>query len=148
MTATTARKTPTRADDGPRRIFAVLTGLTALAVLLQGLWAGIFLEHDGERDEAESWIEVHALDGEVAIGLAVLAVAWALFRLRHRRDLLVGAIVLALLLALEAFLGGLIADAEKDTLTPVHIPLALAIMALAVWLSLRATRSVPGPSSA
>ena len=29
--------------------FSVLTGLTALAVLLQGLWAGIFLEHDGKH---------------------------------------------------------------------------------------------------
>lgn len=41
MTEATARRS---------RAFTVLIGLSALTVLLQGLWAGIFLEHDGHRD--------------------------------------------------------------------------------------------------
>jgi hypothetical protein len=125
---------------GARRIFAALTGLAALAILLQGLWAGLFLEHAGQRDEAKSWIEVHATGGEVAIALAAVAVVWALVRLRGRRDLVVGAIVLTVLLVLEAYIGGLIGDEGKDSLTPVHVPLALLLMGVAVWLSLRAAR--------
>ena len=118
--------------------FSVLTGLAALAVLLQGLWAGIFLEHDGARDAAGGWIDVHARGGEVALALAVAATIVAWTKLRPRRDLLFGSATLVLLLVLESYLGGLIRDAGKDTLTAVHVPLAMAIMALAVWLPLRA----------
>jgi uncharacterized membrane protein len=136
------RTEPSVEDHGPRRVFATLTGLAALAVLLQGLWAGQFLEHDGQRDAAENWIEVHATGGEVAIGLAALATIWALVRLRHRRDLVIGGIVLTLLLVLEAYIGGLIVDDGKDSLTPLHIPLAMLLMAVAVWLPFRAGHTV------
>lgn len=127
-------------DAGRRRIYSALTGLAALAVLLQGLWAGLFLEHDGHRDSAAGWIDVHAAGGEVAIVFAVLAVAWAVFRLRGRKDLLYGAIVLVVLLALEGYLGGLIRDDGKDSLTALHVPLAMLVMAVSVWLPLRAAR--------
>jgi heme A synthase len=138
--AATARTRPATSarDQGARRIFSALTGLAALAILLQGLWAGQFLEHDGKRDAAENWIEVHATGGEVAIALAALATIWALFRLRHRRDLVIGGIVLTVLLVLESYIGGLIVDDGKDSLTPLHIPLAMALMAVAVWLPFRA----------
>jgi heme A synthase len=120
--------------------------LCALAVLLQGLWAGIFLEHDGARDAAGNWIDVHARGGEVALVLAVLATAVAFWQLRARRDLWLGSAVLVVLLAFEAWLGGAIRDDGKDTLTAVHVPLAMAIMALVVWLPLRARRR-PAESS-
>jgi heme A synthase len=139
-----SRPAPSGKDVGRRRVFAALTGLAALAILLQGLWAGMFLEHDGERDAAESWIEVHATGGEVAIGLAALATIWALVRLRGRRDLVIGAVVLTVLLVLEAYIGGLIRDEGKDSLTPLHIPLALLLMAVAVWLPFRAGRGREG----
>lgn len=119
-------------------LFSALTGLAALAVLLQGLWAGIFLEHDGQRDDASGWIDVHARGGEVALVLAVAATAVALWRHRARKDLWIGGLVLVVLLVLESYLGGLIRDDGKDTLTAVHVPLAMAIMAVSVWLPLRA----------
>jgi len=137
-TATAPVRPTTASDQTPRRVFAALTGLAALAILLQGLWAGKFLEHDGARDAAGNWIEVHATDGEVAIALAALATIWAVFRLRHRRDLVIGGVVLTVLLVLEAYVGGLIVDDGKDSLTPLHIPLALLLMAVAVWLPFRA----------
>jgi heme A synthase len=140
-----SRPAPSGKDGGRRRVFAALTGLAALAILLQGLWAGMFLEHDGERDAAESWIEVHATGGEVAIGLAALATIWALVRLRGRRDLVIGAVVLTVLLVLEAYIGGLIRDEGKDSLTPLHIPLALLLMGVAVWLPFRAGRGSEEP---
>ncbi len=143
MTAstTTPVRPENRTDDGGRRrIYSALTGVAALAVLLQGLWAGLFLESDGRRDAASSWIDVHALGGEVAIVFAALAAVWALFRLRSRKDLLYGAIALVVLLILEAYLGGLIRDDGQDSLTPVHIPLAMILMGVSVWLPLRAAR--------
>jgi hypothetical protein len=123
------------------RLYNFLTGLTSLVVLLQGLWAGIFLEHDGARDDAASWIDVHARGGDVAIALAVVGLIVALVKLRSRLDLLVGSAVLAILLMTESYLGGLVRDDSQDTLTAVHVPLAMAIMGLAVWLPLRARRS-------
>jgi uncharacterized membrane protein len=140
-TTTPVRRDTVPDDGGRRRIYSALTGVAALAVLLQGLWAGLFLQNDGERDAASSWIDVHALGGEVAIVFAALAAAWAIFRLRSRKDLLYGAIVLVVLLILEAYLGGLIRDDGQDSLTPVHIPLAMLLMGVSVWLPLRAARA-------
>jgi hypothetical protein len=119
-------------------LFSALTGLAAVAVLLQGLWAGIFLEHDGQRDDASGWIDVHARGGEVALVLAVVATAVALWQHRSRKDLWIGSLVLVVLLVLESYLGGLIRDNGKDSLTAVHVPLGMAIMAVSVWLPLRA----------
>lgn len=125
----------------PRRTpFRALIVLTAAAVLLQGLWAGVFLEHDGRRDASSSWIDVHARGGELAIVLALLAAALGFARLRERRDLWGGAALLGVLLALESYLGGLIRDDGKDVLTAVHVPLAMAIMGLSGVLVSRAWR--------
>lgn len=137
---TTSTATAERAAGAPARspLFSALIGLTALAVLLQGLWAGIFLEHDGERDSAQSWIDVHARGADVAILLAALATVVALWKLRQRKDLWIGSGVLTVVLVLESYIGGLIRDASKDTLTAVHVPLAMLLMGLVVWLPLRA----------
>jgi hypothetical protein len=117
-----------------------LIALDVLAVLLQGLWAGLFLERDGARDAAGQWIDVHARGGEVALILTVVVAVVAFLRSRQRRDLWGGAVVLALLLALEAYLGGLIRDDGKDTLTAVHVPLAMLIMGVTATLAVRANR--------
>ena len=139
-TTTTQRQTTTTATTTPTRntIFSALIGVSALAVLLQGLWAGIFLEHDGHRDAASTWIEVHARGAEVALLFAALATLYAFFRRRSRKDLWIGGLVFTALIVAESYIGGLIVDDGKDTLTAVHVPLAMAIMALAVWLPLRA----------
>ena len=115
-------------------------------MVVQGLWAGIFLEHDGERDAASSWIEVHARGGEITLALAVVALVIAWVKLRDRRDLLLGSTALVLLLVLESYIGGLIADDSLDSLTAIHVPLAMATMALAVWLPLRARHADPTAS--
>ncbi len=131
------------AAEGPRAsrstLYSVLLGLTALDVLLQAVWAGIFLEHDGRRDAAQSWVDVHARGADLAILLAVAAAVTAFVRLRARRDLWVGTAVLAVALILEAYLGGTISDGH-DAVTPVHLPLAMLLMGLVVWLPLRAAR--------
>lgn len=127
-----------------RTTSAAVTAILALAgvaVLLQGLWAGIFLEHDGKRDAAGGWIDVHARGGEVALVLAAVATVVAFVRLRSRRDLWLGSAALTALLVLESYLGGLIRDDGKDKLTAVHVPLAMAIMGTATWLLARSRRA-------
>jgi hypothetical protein len=46
------------------------------------------------------------LAGEVALGLAVLATAWAIFWLRSRPGLMIGAAALTALLIVVAYIGG------------------------------------------
>jgi uncharacterized membrane protein YfcA len=131
-----------RLDTGERSpAFSALIGLTTLTILLQGVWAGIFLEHDGERDKSSGWIDVHAAGAAVAVVLALVATVVAFMRLRRRTDLWAGSATLAVLLIVEYFLGKLISDNSKDTLTAVHVPLAMLIMGLAVWLPVRSRQS-------
>lgn len=130
-------QTPVLPKSGPTALFSALTGLTSLAVLLQGVWAGIFLEHDGDRDKAGTWIDVHNVGGVVALVLAVISLVVCATRLRARKDLVVGSAALVVLLAVEYMLGMLIHNSGKDVLTAIHVPLALVIMAVVVWLPLR-----------
>lgn len=120
--------------------FGALTGLAGLLVVLQGVWAGIFLAHDGSRDDYRGWIDVHARGADIAIVLSALATVLVLWRVRTARSLWIGGAVLTLVLVLESYLGGLIVDNGQDTLTVVHIPLAMAIMGLAVWLPIRSAQ--------
>jgi F0F1-type ATP synthase assembly protein I len=145
MTRTPAARPRARTSAAGTAYF-VLTVLGAVAILLQGLWAGLFLQHDGERDAAAGWIDAHARGGEVSIVLTLAALVVAVVRLRQHRALMLGTAGLLVLLALESYLGGLIRDAGKDTLTAIHVPLALAIMALSVWLPFR-SRAVRLPRS-
>ena len=116
----------------------MLIGLSALAVLLQGVWAGIFLQHSGQRSNYPGWIEVHARGADVALALGIVAFAVLVWKLRDRRDLLIGTGLYVVGVIVESYLGGRIREQGDDVLTVVHIPLALALMALAVWLPLRA----------
>lgn len=127
--------------------FTTILAFAGVAILLQGLWAGIFLEHDGRRDAAGSWIDVHARGGEVALVLVALATVVAFVRLRTRRDLWLGGAALTGLLLVESYVGGVIRDDGKDTLTAVHVPLGMAIIGMAGWLLAR-SRHVPHRTAA
>lgn len=135
-TETLATGSRARTRDGVTTAFTALVGLAALLVLLQGVWAGLFIREG--QDFRDNWVEWHARGADVAIGLAAIAAVLAIVKLRHRRDLLVGSIVFTVLLALESYLGGIIGDSPGAEI--VHFPLALALMGLAVWLPLRASR--------
>jgi hypothetical protein len=115
--------------------YSALVGLAALGVLLQGLWAGLFVQEGKEYDS--SWVEVHATGADITIALAALATVVAFVTMRRTRtDLVAGTAAFTVVLLLEAFLGGLIG--KHSGLTAVHFPLAMALMGLAVWLPLRA----------
>lgn len=128
------------AATAPTRTFAALVGVASLAVLLQGLWAGLFMSTPDTDPEKTPWLEVHSWCGKATIGFALLATVWAFLKLRERTDLTFGALALTVLLILEAYLGGLIVDEGKDVMAAVHVPLAMALMGLAVWLPLRARK--------
>jgi heme A synthase len=117
-------------------LYGAVIGLAALAVLLQGVWAGLFIR-EGQRND-DTWVTVHAHGAEVAIGLALIATIVALVQLRERKDLVVGSAVFTLLLVVEAYVGGLVG--EHSRLQVIHFPLAMALLGLAVWLPLRASR--------
>lgn len=136
MTTTSAqREVRSPGTAAPHPAYGPLVGLASLGVLLQGLWAGLFV-HEGKEYE-QSWVHVHALGADTTIVLALLATALAVVTMRRtRRDLVVGTAAFAVVLMLEAYLGGLIG--EHSSLTAVHFPLAMALMGLAVWLPLRA----------
>ncbi|MEO7745128.1 MAG: hypothetical protein ABIV05_02740 [Actinomycetota bacterium] len=138
MTTSTTTRPTEQAAPARNTAYSALIGVTTLLILLQGLWAGIFLQHDGERDAAQSWIDLHARGADLSIVLAAAATAVAFWKLRQRRDLWIGSAVLTVVLVLESYIGGLIVDASKDVLTAVHVPLAMVLVGLAVWLPLRA----------
>jgi heme A synthase len=120
-------------------LYASLIGLTALVILLQGLWAGLFIREGKDFDASSaqaSAVEVHDWGARVAIVLALASLAVAVWRLRDRRDLLAGTGALFVLLLVEAYIGGEIGD--HGSWPTVHIPLAMGLMGLSVWLPTRA----------
>jgi hypothetical protein len=133
-----ATGTPSPATDRPRSpLYSALVGLAALGVLLQGVWAGLFIREGRGNDP--HWVAVHSLDGQVTTALALVATVVAFAQLRARRDLVLGSAVFTLLLVAEVAIGSAVGGAHA--LQVVHIPLALALMGLAVWLPLRARRA-------
>jgi hypothetical protein len=147
MTAMSVRSTSdTRSVRDP--LYASVVGAASLVVLLQGLWAGLFIREgkDFDATSAQSnWVEVHDWGARVAIVLAFASFVVAVWRLRARKDLVAGSGALFLLLLLEAFIGGEIGD--HASWPSFHIPLAMALMALSVWLPMRAVRSSRLPAA-
>ena len=116
--------------------WSALVGLASLGVLLQGLWAGLFLRPDaGDRG---TWVAVHQHGAEVTVVLALLATGAALVWMRARRDLVIGTAVFLVLLLAEMFLG-IAVDGSSSALV-VHVPLAMLLLGLAVWLPMAARR--------
>jgi hypothetical protein len=115
--------------------FAALVGLQALAILLQAIFAGEFIRpgtHSG-------WLDAHDVNADVVIGLSVLTAVFALVRLRTAaRSLAVGAVVLMVLVIAQVAIGHAITQSNDNGLIPVHVPLALLIFGLTIWLSVRA----------
>lgn len=132
---TTATTVPTRDP-----LYAALIGLTTLAILLQGLWAGLFIREGKDFDQSASqasMVTVHDWGARIAIVLSLAALAVAVWRLRTERALVVGSAALLGLLMLEAYIGGEIGN--RPSWPSLHVPLAMVLMALAVWLSVRSS---------
>jgi hypothetical protein len=135
---TTRSERSTRPDP----VYASLIGLTSLVILFQGLWAGLFIREGQDFDATSSqsqWLEVHDWGARTAIVLALVSLVVALVRLRSHTDVVAGTAALVALLMAEAWLGGEIG--EHPDWPALHIPLAMALVALSVWLPVRARRT-------
>ena len=85
--------------------------------------------------DGSTWYSVHQHGAEATVTLALLATIAAATWLRHRRDLLVGTALLLVLLVAEYLLGR-----AGGGSVAVHVPLAMLLMGLAVWLPMAARR--------
>ncbi|WP_375493557.1 hypothetical protein [uncultured Jatrophihabitans sp.] len=113
--------------------FAALTGLTSVLIILQGIWAGMFIREG--QDNKESWVEVHDWGARITFVIALIAAVVAVVFLRRHVALLIGSIVLLVLVFVEAYIGGLVGD--NPAAETVHFPLAMALVGLSVWLPIR-----------
>ena len=115
--------------------YAALVGLVSLAIVLQGIFAGVFIE-PGSHSGA---LNAHNVNADVALGLAIVAAGYAIAFLRDAAPALVirSVVLVALLIALVA-IGHAITGSGDNSLTPVHVPLALFAFGLTIWLSVRA----------
>jgi heme A synthase len=132
------RNTPAGSTPATVRnpVFSALIGLASLAVFLQSVWAGMMIREGKDYDA--TWVGIHDWGARASLVLALAATVVGLLKLRARRDLVGGAAALTVLIFLESYIGGIIGDHAGAV--AVHIPLAFAIFALAVWIPLRATR--------
>ncbi|MBV9793927.1 MAG: hypothetical protein JO016_08300 [Actinobacteria bacterium] len=134
-TTTPARTAPSAAPPGRLTVFAVLTGLTALAIFLQAVTAGEFVSQPGR----DSWVTVHGVIADVSWGLALGTALYAAITLRRvvPRLVLAAAVLFVLTLA-QTGIGHLITDDNQNGWIAVHVPLAFVIFGLTLWLAVRA----------
>jgi heme A synthase len=134
-TRSTDRYAGTPAQDR-NPLFSALVGLATLAIFLQAVWAGMMIR-EGKAYDA-TWVGIHDWGARVAFLLALAATVVALVKLRSRRDLVVGSVALTVLVFAESYIGGLVGS--HSGAVAVHIPLALGIFGLAIWLPMRTLR--------
>lgn len=121
------------ARSGP--VFAALVGLTTLAILLQAVFAGEFVD----RAKTGGWLSAHNANAIVVIALAVITAIYAVAMLRaSARPLVIGSVVLAVLVIVQTVIGHAITDDNDNGLLVIHIPLAMLVFGLAIWLSAKA----------
>lgn len=112
-------------------MFSLLNGVTLLGVLWQAVSAGEFIE----SAEPSTWITVHEIGGFVVVLLALASALAGLTLRRADPALALGAVGLFVLIALQTGLGEAIAKAGANGLTVAHVPIAVLIFGLGVYLS-------------
>jgi hypothetical protein len=127
---------PDSVSAGRVRAFFVLSTLTTLAIWFQGVTAGQFLSQDNE-----AWVTTHGViaDASWVLALATAVVGfWGIRTVAPR--LVMWAAALFVLALAQTGVGHLMTDYGKD-LVAVHVPLAMAVMGLTVWVTIRAARA-------
>jgi hypothetical protein len=123
-------------DARPRdaAIFASLVGLTSLGVLVQAVLAGEFI-----GGQSGGWVDAHAATADVLAVLSLATAVYATYALRvAARELAIASAILFVLIVAQTVIGHAITQNGDDWLTPIHVPLAMVIFGLAIWLSMRA----------
>jgi hypothetical protein len=113
------------------RSFTILVALVSVAVLVQGITAGIFVNQEGH----DGWVTVHGVIADVTWVTALIAaiVGFRTVRRMHHRLWMITAALFVLALA-QTGVGHLITDEGMDGLIVVHVPLAMLIFGLTIWL--------------
>jgi Na+/H+ antiporter NhaD/arsenite permease-like protein len=110
----------------------MVNGLTLLGVLLQAVWAGQFID----RAERAPWVTVHEIGGFVIVLLSLVTALVAAVLLRRASPALTfGAIGQFLLIVVQTGLGEAISKAGSQELLVSHVPLAMLIFGLGMYLS-------------
>lgn len=118
------------------RWLAALTGLTSLGVLIEAVFAGQFVS----QDHRDSWIAIHNMTANVVLLLALATMVVAIIALRRALPAIMwGSVALFVLLVVQTVLGNLITEAHVNGLIGVHVPLAVIIFGLTVWLPIATT---------
>jgi heme A synthase len=106
--------------------------LTSLGIFAQAVIAGKFLDHRGQQ----GLIDTHNILANVIVVLALITavVAWRL-PAERRGPVFVGSVVLFVLLVIQTLVGHVVAD-HRGWLV-VHVPLAMIVFGLTVWLSVQ-----------
>ncbi len=120
-----------QASPGAVRIFSILNGLTLLGVLLQAVWAGEFIDRHGR----DAWVSVHEIGGFVVVVLALATAVAAIALRRASSALTFGALGLFVLIVVQTGLGEAITKGDANELITAHIPIAVLIFGLGVFLS-------------
>lgn len=130
----TASPAPAASALGAVKLYNAVLGVTTLLVFLQGVTAGIFMAHRGSGNDG--WTTVHLVMGWLAVVFALVTAVVAALGVRAASAMVAwGTVALFVLLLVETLLGVFVKSAGG--LVAVHVPLAMAVMALVVWLSLR-----------
>lgn len=135
MTTTAERPiAPVETSSGAATAYSVLMDLVLLGIVALAAMAGQFLKVDGHRNAHPGYIDAHGLISEISEFFVFVAAVVAFRKFRHLKALVVGTPVLLVAMVFNGYLGGEIRDHGKTGYTTVHVPLAIAITALAGWL--------------
>ncbi len=117
-------------------MFSLVNGLTLLGVLLQAVWAGEFIDHAGQG----AWITVHEIGAFVVVVLALANALTTVPLWRTHSALTLGAFSLLVLIVVETGLGEAITRAGANELIVAHVPIAILVFGLGVYLSIMGAR--------
>jgi hypothetical protein len=124
---------PATAPESAFPLFASLAGLTSLGIFLQAISAGQFMSGHSHH----TWVNVHSIIGNATLLVALVTAVVATVQLRKVAGSLVGwTWGLFVLLVIQVGTGQLVANHHKGWVG-LHVPVALIVFGLTVWLSVR-----------
>ena len=116
--------------------FPAVVGVTSLLVLVQAVLAGKFIDGRG----GQGLINAHAGVAYAICLTSLVAAVVAFLSLRVRApELWWGSLALFVLVVAQTAIGRTITDGGHDGLITLHVPLAMIIFGISVWLPVRST---------
>ena len=108
--------------------------MTSLAILLEGVFAGAFID----RANKGGWLTAHNVNAFVVVVLAVITAVFAYVKLREARGLWIRSFILAVLVIVQVGIGDAVSHESQDWLLAIHVPLAMLVFGLTIYTSVMA----------